>query len=70
MPLWMNSLDIQIISKQIKKALFSFRDEILIAVDNEMHFGGISHHLTKAFDCANLLSATVKTKFLWNLRCN
>jgi hypothetical protein len=60
----MNSLDIQIISEQIKKALFSFRDEILNAVDNEMHFGGISCDLAKAFDCVNLLNATVKTKFL------
>jgi hypothetical protein len=35
------------------KALFSFTEEILSALNNKMHVGGISCDLTKVFDCVN-----------------
>jgi hypothetical protein len=35
------------------KALYSFTEEILSALDNKMHVGGKSYDLTKAFDCVN-----------------
>jgi hypothetical protein len=35
------------------KALFSFTNEILCALNIKMHVGGISCDLTKAFDCVN-----------------
>jgi hypothetical protein len=35
------------------KALFSFTDKILSALNNKMHVGGISCDLTKAVDCVN-----------------
>jgi hypothetical protein len=35
------------------KALFSITEEILSALSNKMHVGGISCDLTKAFDCVN-----------------
>jgi hypothetical protein len=35
------------------KALFNFTDEIVSALNNKMHVGGISCDLAKAFDCVN-----------------
>jgi hypothetical protein len=35
------------------KALFSFTEEILSALNNKMHVGGISCDLTKPHDCVN-----------------
>jgi hypothetical protein len=35
------------------KALFNFAHEILSALNNKMHVGGISCDLAKAFDCVN-----------------
>jgi hypothetical protein len=36
-----------------QKAIFSFTEEILSALNNEMHAGGISCDLTNAFYCVN-----------------
>jgi hypothetical protein len=47
-----NNLDLgKILSTD--KALFSCTEEILSALNNNMHVGGISCDLTKAFDCVN-----------------
>jgi hypothetical protein len=35
------------------KALFTFTEEMLSALNNKMHVGGISCDITKAFDCIN-----------------
>jgi hypothetical protein len=36
-----------------EKALFSYTNEILCALNNRIHVGGISCDLAKAFDCVN-----------------
>jgi hypothetical protein len=40
-------------SLSIDKAHFNFTDEILSALNNKMHVGGILYDLAKSFDCVN-----------------
>jgi hypothetical protein len=47
----------------IEKALFSFTNEILCALNNRIQVGGISCHLVKAFDCVSHELLLMKLKF-------
>jgi hypothetical protein len=46
-----NNLDLEKVSQLIKH--FSFTDEILSALNNKIHVGGISCDVAKAFYCVN-----------------
>jgi hypothetical protein len=56
-----NNLDLEKVSQLIKH--FNFADEILSALNNKMHVGGISCDLAKAFDCVNHESLQSKLHF-------
>lgn len=46
-----------------EKVLFTFTNEILCALSNRTHEGGISCGLPKAFDCVNHELSLMKLKF-------